>query len=51
MMDKVKTFGWGLIVLLVMLIILMVILRALRNVPVIGGVATGAQELATQGQL
>jgi len=51
MLDNLKSFGWGLIVLLVALIILMMALRLLRKVPVIGPIAGDAQDLATQGQL
>ena len=51
MLEKAKAFGWALIVMLVLLIVLMMGLRALRKVPVIGGIAADAQDLATQGQL
>lgn len=50
-MSKVKQILFSLFGLLVAMIFLMVILRALKGVPVIGGLAADAQNLATSGTI
>lgn len=50
-MSKVKGLLFSLFGLLVAMIFLMVILRALKGVPVVGGIAADAQSLATTGTI
>lgn len=50
-MGTIKSMAGSLVGLLVALIILMLALRLLKGVPVIGGIAADAQNLATSGSI
>lgn len=50
-MGKIKSIGGSLVGLLIGLILLMLVLRLLRGVPVIGGLAADAQNLAQSGSI
>lgn len=50
-MELIKKLGGSMVGLLIALIILMLTLRLLRSVPVIGGIAADAQNLATSGKI
>lgn len=50
-MGGVKKIAGSLLGLLIALIVLMLALRLLKGVPVIGGIAADAQNLATSGSI
>jgi hypothetical protein len=50
-MGGIKKIAGSLVGLLIGLILLMLVLRLLRGVPVIGGIAADAQNLATSGTI
>lgn len=50
-MGKVKGIAGSLLGLLIALIVLMLALRLLKGVPLVGGIAADAQNLATTGSI